>query len=203
MADVGIAVQVLRFQEVGDTQVALPQLVDALRDVPGFRQALFLEHTEDNGVMGVLLWDGERALVDGFSNLRQKLGVAPPHAEVQQYRVVGLEPDPLPAARFARTTTRQFPAAAHHEAWRHNVSDRIVPALRTLDGFAGVVWAERRDGRAGFALELWSALRPEGETHNAVANQPVAETLNASLLDVPVLRERFRVTATASAAVRA
>lgn len=203
MANDGTMIQVLRFATISDTKVPLSRLVDALRDVHGFRQGVFLEHTETDAVVGVMLWDDQRALADGFATLRQKLGAAPPNAEAQQYRVVGLEPDPLPAARFARATTRHFPSAAHHAAWRHNVSHRIVPALRTLEGFAGVVWADAPDGGAGFALELWSALPPEDETHRAVAMQPVAQDLDTTLLDVPVLRERFRINASATAAVRA
>jgi hypothetical protein len=199
----GMIIQVLRFNEVEDAQVPLPRLVEVLPKIPGFRQGLFLEPTEKKGALGVMLWDGERALGDGFASLRQRLGVQRPDAEVQVYRVVGLEPPQLPAATFASATTREFISPAHEAAWEQNIRDRILPALRTLDGFVGVVWGDQADGGAGFAVELWSSLPPEGQTHQAVSRRPVAPTLDTSLLDTPVLRERFRVIASASAAVAA
>lgn len=194
-------IQVLRFNKVEDAQVPLPRLVEVLPKIPGFRQGLFLEPTEKKGALGVVLWDSERALGDGFASLRQQLGVQRPDAEVQVYRVIGLEPQQLPTAAFASATTREFISPAHETAWEQNIRERILPALRTLDGFLGVVWGERPDGGAGFAVELWSSLPPEGETHQAVSRQPVAATLDTSLLGTPVLRERFRVAGTASAAV--
>lgn len=203
MATNAMMMQVLRFQRVADAQVPMPRLVDALPGIPGFRQALFVQHTEQDQAAGVLVWDGELEFREGFDMLRQKLGAAPPHAEIQLYRVIEFEPAAVPRALFAIATTRQFPSPAHHAAWQQNVRDRIIPALRTLDGFAGVLWGETTDGGAGFALELWSALPAEGATHTAVAQQAVAATLDASLLDTPVLRERFRVLATPSAAVAA
>ena len=196
-------IQLMRFRTAGDVRVPLPRLVETLGGIARFRHGVFLTPREGEGAVGVLLWEDEPALRDGFAALRQRLGAQPPRAEVEIYRVAGVEVAPVITAEFARATTRQFPSPAHHAAWRANVADRIVPALRGLDGFQGALWGERPDSGAGFALELWSALPPEGGTHAAVAEQPVAASLDPTLLNTPVLREEFRVVATAPVAVRA
>jgi hypothetical protein len=203
MATEATVIQVIRFQSIGDARVPLPRLVEVLGGIDGFRHGVFLTPREGEGAMGVLLWDDERALQNGFAALRERLGAQPPRADVEIYRVVGMEVASIATAGFARATTRQFPSPAHHAAWRANVADRIVPALRTLDAFQGVLWGERPDGSAGFAFELWDTLPPEGGTHAAVAEQPVAASLDPTLLNTPVLREGLRVVATAPVAVRA
>ena len=203
MAADSMVIQVIRFQKTADARVPLPRLVEALGHLDGFRQGAFLTPREGEGAVGVLLWDDERAQHTGFQALRERLSAQPPQADVEVYRAVGLHPASLPAAEFARATTREFPSPAHHAAWRANVANRIVPALRSLDGFQGVLWGEHPDGTAGFAVELWSELVPEGATHAAVAEQPVVASLDLTLLDTPVLRETFRVVATAPVPVPA
>ena len=203
MAADSMVIQVIRFQKTVDARVPLPRLVEALSNLDGFRQGAFLTPREGEGAVGVLLWDDDGALRTGFQALRERLGAQPPQADVGVYRVVGMHPATLPAAEFARATTREFPSPAHHAAWRANVADRIVPALESLDAFQGVLWGEHPDGTAGFAFELWSELVPDGATHAAVAQQPVAASLDPTLLNTPVLREVFRVVATAPAAVPA
>lgn len=207
MAEDTMAIQVVRFEKLGDTRVPLPQLVAALGQIDGFRQAAFLAPREGEGAVGVLLWDDDAALHEGFRTLRERLGGQPPKAEIEVYRVAGMYPATLPAtlpaAELARATTRKFASAEHHAAWRTNVADRIVPALRTLDGFRAALWGETPDVSGGFAFELWAELAPDGATHAAVAQQPVAASLDPTLLDTPVVREAFRVVATAPAAVPA
>lgn len=197
------AIQVVRFQSIGDARVPLPQLVEALGHIDGFRQAAFLAPREGGGAVGVLLWENEQLVHAGFRTLRERFGGEPPKADIEVYRVAGVYPETLPAAEFARTTTRRFPSSVHHAAWRINVADRIVPALQTLDGFLGALWGETHDGSGGFAFELWSELVPDEATHAAVAQQPVAASLDPMLLNTPVIREAFRVVATAPAAVPA
>ena len=126
----------------------------------GFGGGLVLVDAEKNTGLVVSLWDSQEALTRSKSHSQRILSAMllpflaePPMMETYE---VYVQAGQYIGGKFARTLTLPVANARLDEALAI-YTDALLPQLKRLAGFQGVLWLADREAGSGLGLTLWTS----------------------------------------------